>query len=115
MSSIGTRVLRMLSETRRRLNEVGAIDQATQLSLQWQYRLMRQLGMPRPRFDEVEMSVHSQNGEDGILLHLFALLGTTNKRAVELCAADGVECNAANLLIHHRWRGLLVDGGSENV
>src|SRR5262249_35364626 len=47
--------------------------------------------------------------------YLFALLGTTNKRSVELCAGDGTECNTANLLLNHGWTGLLVDGDAELV
>jgi hypothetical protein len=70
---------------------------------------------PLPTFDEVEFSVHSQNGEDGILLYLFSLLGTPTKRSVEICAGDGIECNTANLIINHGWRGLLIDGNDWNI
>lgn len=57
----------------------------------------------------------SQNDEDGALLHIFSLVGTTNKKVVEICAGDCVECNAANLIINHGWRGLLFDGSEENI
>jgi len=62
-----------------------------------------------------ELSVFSQNGEDGILMYIFARIGTTNKTFVEFGVEDGRECNSANLAIHHGWNGLLMDGGERNV
>lgn len=58
---------------------------------------------------------YSQNGEDGILLCLFSLLGTTNKKVVEICAGNCVECNSANLILNHGWQGLLFDGDPVNI
>lgn len=65
--------------------------------------------------EDVEFRCHSQNGEDGILLYIFALLGTTNRKVVEICAGDGIECNSANLLVNHGWNGLLFDGDAEQI
>lgn len=59
--------------------------------------------------------VFSQHDEDGILLFIFSLIGTTNKKSVEICAGDGIECNTSNLIINHRWVGLLVDGNEQNI
>jgi hypothetical protein len=81
--------------------------------LQYQDLVRRGLGLPAIR--DVEFRCYSQNGEDGILLYIFSLLGTTNGKVVEICAGDGLECNAANLLINHGWRGLLFDGDAEQV
>jgi hypothetical protein len=64
---------------------------------------------------DVEFRCQSQNGEDGILHYIFSLLGTTDRRVVEICAGDGIECNAANLIINHGWCGLLFDGDAELV
>lgn len=80
-----------------------------------QYRESARHGVPLPDLFETEFRAYSQNGEDGILLFLFSVLGTTNRRAVEICAGDGVECNAANLVINHGWRGLLVDGDADQI
>jgi len=33
-----------------------------------------------------------------------------NKKCVEICAGDGIECNTANLIVNHRWIGMLCDG-----
>ena len=72
-------------------------------------------GQPLPTLDEVHFRVNSQNGEDGILLYLFTLLGTTDRRVVEICAGTGKDCNAANLIINHGWEGFLFDGDQEKV
>lgn len=86
-----------------------------QLALVALYRQQFQQGLPPYRFQDVGFSVHSQHEEDGILLYIFALIGTTDKRCVELCAGTGIECNTANLIVNHKWVGLLVDGDEHNV
>lgn len=101
-------------------SQFASLHKATQLSLILQYRgelrafrsgLTNQL----PSFDEVELRCCSQNGEDGILLYIFALIGTTNKKVVEICCGNGIECNAANLILHHGWYGLLIDGNARLI
>ena len=73
-------------------------------------------GSPQRRsFRDVGFGVYSQHDEDGILLYIFGLIGMNTYRSVEICAGDGIECNTANLLLNHRWTGLLVDGNAENV
>jgi hypothetical protein len=74
------------------------------------WRTMLHHKEPLPSFGDVEFRVFSQNGEDGILLYIFSLIGTTNKICLEICAADGIQCNSANLILNHGWTGLLVDG-----
>lgn len=83
------------------------------LRMNYQQRLLQKL--PLPTFDDVEFRAYSQTGEDGILLYVFSVLGVTNKRVLEICAGNGIECNAANLLINHGWHGLLFDGNDINV
>ena len=56
-----------------------------------------------------ELSVHSQNGEDGILLYLFTQIGTTNQKFVEFGIGNGSECNTANLSLNFGWTGLLME------
>ncbi|RAM51566.1 MAG: hypothetical protein C6Y22_10925 [Hapalosiphonaceae cyanobacterium JJU2] len=68
-----------------------------------------------PSFDEVGFQAYSQFEEDGILLYIFSIIGTTNKKVVEICAGDGKECMAANLIINHGWEGYLFDGSIDNV
>lgn len=90
-------------------------ERESQILLSLKYRELVALQLPLPSLAEVEFSRYSQNGEDGLLLYIFSLIGTTNKRVVEVCAGDGIECNAANLIINHGWEGLLFDGDEEAV
>lgn len=91
--------------------------QLDQVSIANQYRLMKKLFSPSemPRFSDVGFRVHSEFEEDGILLYIFTLIGTTNKRVVEICAGNGIQCMAANLIINHGWEGLLFDGDADSI
>lgn len=101
--------------TRLAINYLPSVDKATQILLSLKYRELWEKGGPLPRFEDIEFRVFSQNGEDGILLYIFSLIGTTNQKCVEICAGTGVECNTANLIINHGWQALLVDGDKANV
>ena len=79
------------------------------------YRQLHQADGPPLLLKDVGFRVHSQHEEDGILLFIFSLIGTTSKRCVEICAGDGMTCNTANLIINHRWLGLLCDGEEANT
>lgn len=85
-----------------------------QLMLCHSYRDMAARGT-LPGLSEVGFRCHSQFEEDGILLYLFALIGTTDRIAVEMCAGDGHQCNTTNLIVSHGWQGLLFDGDPANV
>lgn len=56
-----------------------------------------------------ELKIYSQHGEDGILLWLFSVIGSTDRRFVEFGIGDGSECNTANLARHWGWSGLLLE------
>jgi hypothetical protein len=90
-------------------------SQVTQVLLRMQYQHMLRAGAPQPDLRDTEFRCYSQNGEDGILLYLFSLLGITNRKVVEICSSNGIECNAANLLVNHGWQGLLVDGDQAQI
>jgi hypothetical protein len=89
-------------------------DAAAQLSLAMTYRRMAHEGR-LPPLAAVGFKAFSETDEDGILLYLFAILGTANRVAVEMCAGDGRECNSANLILNHGWDALLVDGDPNNI
>lgn len=57
-----------------------------------------------------ERSICSQNGEDGILEAIFAVIGTTNKYFVEFGAGSGRTCNTSYLARRKGWTGLWMDG-----
>lgn len=91
---------------------IPAVDQKV---LNVLYRQQYDSKGPILTFKDAGFRVQSQHEEDGILLLIFSLIGTTNRRCVEICAGDGIECNTANLIINHRWIGLLCDGNETNV
>lgn len=68
-----------------------------------------------PSFRDSEFRNYSQNGEDGILLLLATALDLRQRRIVEIGSADGIECNSANLILHHGWNALLIDGGATAI
>ena len=90
-------------------------DAASQLMLKLYFKHLVNSGMPLPPLSEVGFKVYSQTDEDGILLFIFSVIGTKNKKCIEICAGNGFECNTANLIINHGWTGLLVDGNSKLV
>ena len=91
------------------------VDQSVQQLLTAEYRRLLAAGGPLPSLADTEATYFSQNGEDGVLLYLFALLGHGDRLAVEICAGDGIECCSANLIVNHAWHALLVDGDEQNL
>ena len=126
--SLSRRVGRLhikIDQLAQRLDQLGAarqqparpaaeVDKGTQILLAQKYRELasRQVVLP---LAEVEFRNYSQSGEDGILHYIFTLIGNADRRAVEICAGTGSECNSANLIINHGWHALLVDGSEANV
>lgn len=53
-----------------------------------------------------EAKYYSQHGEDGILLAIFAKIGSTNKYTVEFGVGTGKECNTRHLIQRKQWKGL---------
>lgn len=92
-----------------------AAGKVSQLILLNQYRQMVESGAALPSFEHVAFRSFSQNGEDGILLFIFGLLGMGGRRAVEICAGDGIQCNTANLIVNHGWNALMFDGNEHLV
>jgi hypothetical protein len=87
--------------------------QIQQKLLAWKYRELAEKGLGLPPLHETEYRVFSQNGEDGIIAFLFALVGTEHKRFFEIGIETGIECNAANLAINDFWDGWFVEGNPE--
>lgn len=90
-------------------------DATAQLQLKHMYSTLARTGKPLPGVSEVGFKAYSETDEDGILLYIFAVIGTTNRLSLELCAGDGIESNSANLIINHGWHALLVDGNERQV
>jgi hypothetical protein len=97
--------------SRRKLKDrVNGIDQVNQIQLFQFYKKLYREGYVEDDLRNIEFSNFSQHGEDGVLLYLFSLIGFEKREVVEICAGDGVECNAANLIVNYGFRGLLFDG-----
>ena len=67
-----------------------------------------------PGLARYEYSWLSQNGEDGIIRHLFDEIGFESRWLVEF-GFGAHQCNALRLLVKEGFSGLLIDGSSENV
>lgn len=67
-----------------------------------------------PGLDRYEYSWLSQNGEDGIIRHLFDRIGFESRWFVEF-GFGAVQCNSLRLMMHEDFSGLLMDGSRENV
>lgn len=89
--------------------ERARIDTGTQRLLSELYCQKAADGKILP-FSEVGFSNYSQSADDGVLHYIFSLVGSRTKKVIEICAGVGSECNAANLIIHHDWSGLLIEG-----
>jgi hypothetical protein len=80
------------SSRRRILNQTTATSQAVQLRLRQKYRELLDNHLALPELTDTEFRCFSQNGEDGILLYIFTILGTTNRRVVEISGAVVNRC-----------------------
>jgi hypothetical protein len=95
-------------------NKFSPAVQIAQRQLFHYYRDLVQQGRV-PALKDTGYSVFTQFEEDGMLVFLFAVLGTTNKTFIEIGSDDGVNSNAANLILNFGWNGLFIDGNERSV
>lgn len=67
-----------------------------------------------PGLARYEYSWLSQNGEDGIIRHLFDEIGFESRWLLEF-GFGAVQCNSLRLVKQEAFSGLFMDGSSENV
>jgi hypothetical protein len=67
------------------------------------------------RLQDAEFRVFSQFGDDGIIQYLIRTIRPANDSFVEFGVGDYSESNTRFLLLHNNWRGLIMDGSSENM
>jgi hypothetical protein len=81
------------------------------------YNFYRQAISQGGRFalSDTGFRVYSQFEEDGILLYVFAAIGSEHKTFIDIGAGDGINSNCANLAVNFGWRGLFVDGNPLNI
>jgi hypothetical protein len=104
----------LISDLDRLINS-SSLSKIAQIQIFQNWKNLKNTQDAFPKVDEIEFRAFSQNGEDGILLYIFSQIGILNKRVVEVCAGDGIQCNSANLIINHGWEGLLFDGNDDLV
>ncbi len=66
------------------------------------------------RFWNQRASLHSQNGEDGLVLELIRAIGNPHRKTIEMCCGDNGG-NSGALIFELGWSGLLVDGDQERL
>jgi len=89
---------------------------AAQMQLFMHYQTMVKQAVPLPSVFDTGFRVLSQFDEDGILLFLFAVLGTKSKTFVDIGSGDGITgSNCANLAINFGWHGLFIDGNESSI
>ena len=72
-------------------------------------------GILAPGFAGTGLSIHSMQGEDGHILHIFREIGVTNRAFVEIGIQNGMECNTANLTFNCGWSGALIEGNPDDA
>ena len=65
--------------------------------------------------NDYEFRVSSQWGEDGIIQYLISKIEICNKVFVEFGVENYTESNTRFLLQNNNWKGLVIDGGKENI
>lgn len=81
----------------------------------WSHLLLADANMQIIDLSSFEKKVTSQNGEDGVIEAIFSFIGAETKYFVEFGTQNGDECNMRYLREQHQWRGLMMDGGHENL
>lgn len=105
-----SKIARTVSPESSHVDKWTPATKAALLSLFHQYGQMAHDGKRLPSVFDVGLRVFSEFEEDGILLFLFAVLGTRSKTFVDVGSADGLRSNCANFAINLGWDGLFVDG-----
>jgi len=67
------------------------------------------------KIEDFEFKVFSQFGEDGIIQYLISRVPIQNDVFVEFGVEDYSEANTRFLLQNNNWKGLVIDGSSENI
>lgn len=87
---------------------IAGNTQILQRQLMFHYRYLRDQKLQLPDFRETGFRVYSQCDEDGLLLYVFSLIGTTDKRLVDVAFANPEGANTTNLICNWGWHGVLV-------
>lgn len=84
-------------------------SQINQRQLFFFYQNARNTFTVLPNFSDTGFRVFSQNDEDGLLVYIFALIGFSNKKLVDIAFATPHGSNSANLICNWNFHGLLIE------
>jgi hypothetical protein len=104
---------KIMQPTLRKLNR--PISRQNQLLLSIKYRELAELRKNSLSFSDVSFNEYSATGEDGILLYIFSIIGSTNRKLVDIGAAGINGSNTVNLILNHNFSGLLIDGDEKSI
>lgn len=105
-----------------RLRSLGAEPENTRIRLEQllvfqsaieEYR--RRHSPPPSELQHLEYKVFSQFGDDGIIAYLSQFIPAEFRCFVEFGVEDYRESNTRLLLLRDNWKGLVLDGSSENI
>ena len=113
LQAIGEKLLGI--STLKKIDEITSVNKGIQILLSLKYQELLRQNAPLPKLEDIEFRAFAQNGEDGILLYIFSLIGTTDKKLVDIGCGSCLVSNHANLIINHGWTGLLIDGNEGNI
>ncbi len=91
----------------------GQVRQRTLIGRQLAWRVQELESINE--FSEVEFSVFSQFGDDGIIQWLIHRLSGLSETFVEFGVEDYQEANTRFLLLNDNWSGLVMDGSTSNI
>lgn len=97
------------------LRFASASNVITQKEMFLRYQQLKNSADVKLSFSDVGFRVFSQTDEDGILLYIFSVIGTTNKRCVEMAFGMPSMSNTTNLICNWGWYGLLLEGDQKLI
>lgn len=98
------------------INEIPRLNtQIQQRQLQFHYKSLLAQNLPLPKFCDTGFRIFSQTDEDGILLYIFSLIGTTNKICLDIAFRSSHGANTTNLILNNGWNGILICGSKNEA
>lgn len=91
------------------------IDKSKILSARNLVLQIQQINEPLHNIHDVEFSVFSQWGDDGIIQYLIHKLDIKNETFIEFGVGNYLESNTRFLLVNNNWKGLIFDGSPKNI
>lgn len=91
------------------------LSRQDQILLSLKYKEIAQTQEKGLDFEQVGFNLYSRTYEDGILLYIFSLIGTTNKKCVDIGAGAIGGSTTANLIVNHGFKGLIIDGNARSI